>query len=103
MLKRGRVWVAAVCFVLISLVFCDFTGTLSVRFAALAKIQLIPAILAGSGLTVIALAAAAILFGRLYCSTVCPLGVFQDIVSHFASRRKKNRFGPRRGKTSPPR
>ena len=32
--------------------------------------------------------------GRVYCSVICPLGVFQDIVSYLSSRRKgkKKRF-----------
>jgi polyferredoxin len=35
-----------------------------------------------------------LLFGRIYCSVVCPLGVFQDGVSNISGRRKgkKNRF-----------
>ena len=32
------------------------------------------------------------IFGRIYCSVVCPLGVFQDIISWMAGKRKKNRF-----------
>ena len=31
-------------------------------------------------------------FGRVYCSVVCPLGVFQDIISWVSGRVKKNRF-----------
>ena len=33
-----------------------------------------------------------LLFGRVYCSVICPLGVFQDVVSWIAGKRKKNRF-----------
>ena len=35
-----------------------------------------------------------LLLGRVYCSVICPLGVFQDIVSKVSSlrRRKKHRF-----------
>ena len=33
-----------------------------------------------------------ILLGRVYCSIICPLGVFQDVVSNVSSRIKKNRF-----------
>ena len=32
------------------------------------------------------------LFGRIYCSVICPLGVFQDIVSWISGKQKKNRF-----------
>ena len=33
-----------------------------------------------------------ILFGRIYCSVICPLGVFQDAISWVSGKRKKNRF-----------
>lgn len=37
-----------------------------------------------------------LLFGRIYCSTICPLGVFQDVLSwksrFFRKKKKKNRF-----------
>lgn len=33
-----------------------------------------------------------LVFGRIYCSVICPLGVFQDIVSWLSAKRKKNRF-----------
>ena len=33
-----------------------------------------------------------LLFGRIYCSVICPLGVFQDVVSWIGGRRKKRRY-----------
>ena len=33
-----------------------------------------------------------ILFGRIYCSSVCPLGTLQDIVSRFALFLNKNKY-----------
>lgn len=30
--------------------------------------------------------------GRVYCSVICPLGVFQDIISWVSGKVKKNRF-----------
>ena len=80
------------CFVLITLLFLDFTGTLHAWFGWLAKIQFLPAILAMNVGVVLFLVVATLLFGRLYCSVICPLGVMQDIFSHFAGKRKKNRF-----------
>jgi len=47
--------------------------------------QLIPAILAGSATVVIILLLLTLLFGRVYCSTLCPLGVYQDIVRRTAN------------------
>ena len=41
------------------------------------KIQLLPAFGAGSIVVLLAIAASVALFGRIYCSVVCPLGVLQ--------------------------
>ena len=46
----------------------------------LTRFQLIPAIMAGAALELLAIAVSVALFGRLYCSVVCPLGIAQDIV-----------------------
>ncbi len=41
------------------------------------KIQLVPAIGADSVIVLIAIAASVALFGRLYCTVICPLGILQ--------------------------
>ena len=41
---------------------------------------------------VVGLVILTLLLGRVYCSVICPLGVLQDIISWFASKRKKYRF-----------
>lgn len=46
----------------------------------LTRFQLIPAIMAGAALELLAIAVSVALFGRLYCSVVCPLGIAQDVV-----------------------
>ena len=33
-----------------------------------------------------------LLFGRIYCSVICPLGVMQDLFSWFGRKAKKNRY-----------
>ena len=94
MLRKVRITVAAVFFILITLLFLDFTGALHTWFGWMAKIQLLPAVLALNLAVIICLAVLTLLFGRVYCSVICPLGVFQDIVSWLSGRRKgkKNRF-----------
>ncbi len=92
MLRKIRIIAAALCFTLITLLFLDFTGTIHAWFGWLAKIQFLPAVLALNVGVVIALVVLTFLFGRIYCSVICPLGVMQDIISWFAGRRKKNRF-----------
>ncbi len=92
MLRRLRVTLAAVFFTLITLLFLDYTGTLHTWLGWLAKIQFLPALLALNVGVVVALVLLTLVFGRIYCSVVCPLGVMQDVVSWISGRRKKRKF-----------
>ncbi len=94
MLKKIRITFGVLFFTLITLLFLDFTGTLHLWFGWLAKIQLVPAVLAVNAGVVAGLVILTLLFGRIYCSVICPLGVFQDGISRLAGKRKgkKNRF-----------
>lgn len=74
----------------ITLLFLDFTGTLHAYLGWTAKVQLIPAVLAMNFIVVALMAVATLLFGRIYCSVVCPLGITQDLLAHL--NRKKNRY-----------
>lgn len=91
-LKTIRITLAGVVFTLITLLFLDITGTLHPWLAWLAKIQLIPAILATNLIVIAALAVITLLFGRIYCSVICPLGIMQDIITWIGGKWKKNRF-----------
>lgn len=91
MLKKIRVTLGVVFFAAITLMFLDFTGTLHLWFGWLAKIQFLPAVLALNFVTVAALLVVTLLFGRIYCSVICPLGVFQDGVFHLSIGRKKKK------------
>ena len=90
MLRKIRTILAAVFFVLITLLFLDFTGTLHHWLSWMAKIQFLPAVMALNVVVVVALIALTLVFGRIYCSIICPLGVFQDILARL--RRKKNKY-----------
>ena len=90
MLRRIRIVLATLMMVFITLLFLDFTGTLHHWFGWLAKIQLLPAVLAMNFVVVAVLVLLTLAFGRIYCSVVCPLGIMQDVISWI--RRKKNRF-----------
>ena len=91
MLRKIRTILAGVFFVLITLLFLDFTGTLHHWLGWMAKIQFLPAVMALNVVVVIVLIALTLVFGRIYCSVICPLGVFQDLLARF--RRKKNKYG----------
>lgn len=76
----------------ITLLFLDFTGTVHAWLGWMAKIQFLPALLALNAAVVAGLVAMTLLFGRVYCSVICPLGVMQDGVSWLSGRRKKKKY-----------
>lgn len=92
MLKRIRQIFASIFIVCITLLFLDFTGTVHMWLGWMARIQFLPAVLAVNVAIILFLIILTLLFGRIYCSIVCPLGVFQDIISWINGRRKKMRF-----------
>lgn len=93
MLRKIRIVLAAVFWTCITLLFLDFTGTLHAWLGWMARIQFLPALLALNFGTIIGLIVLTLLFGRVYCSVICPLGVFQDIISWVHGKtKKKNRF-----------
>lgn len=95
MLKRIRITLSVILFSLITLYFLDFREFLPDRISFLAEIQLIPALLAVNIVILISLAVLTLLFGRVYCSSICPMGVYQDIVAWFSkklNRKKKYRY-----------
>ncbi len=87
-----RVTLALLFFIPTTLLFLDFTGTIHAWAGWMAHVQLLPALLAVNVGIVAALVVLTLIFGRLYCSTICPLGVFQDGVAHVAGLRRKNRY-----------
>ena len=92
MLKKTRRTLAVLCFLAVTLLFLDFTGTLHHWFGWMAKIQFLPAVLALNVVIIAVLVLLTLIFGRIYCSVICPLGVMQDLISWIHGKRKKNRF-----------
>ena len=76
----------------ITLLFLDFTGTVHAWLGWMAKIQFLPALLALNAAVIVGMVAMTLLFGRVYCSVICPLGVMQDGVSWLSGRRKKKKY-----------
>ena len=92
MLRKIRLTLAILFFVLTTLLFLDFTGTVHAWFGWMAKIQFLPALLALNVGVVVFLVLLTLVFGRIYCSVICPLGVLQDVVAWMGKKRKKNRY-----------
>ena len=94
--RRIRIAVAAIVFILICLAFAG----LMPQATALLKIQAAPSLMktiaafsTGALATCIVILLITFLFGRFYCSVVCPLGIAQDIAA-FIFRRKGKPLPP---------
>lgn len=99
MLRKTRLIIAALFFAAVTLLFVDFSGEASSLFGWTAKLQFLPALLAMNFAVIAGIALLTIIFGRIYCSVICPLGVMQDIFSRTGNSGKKNRFSYKKGKT----
>ena len=101
-LKLGRVVISAAVFFSLTFVFLD-----PYHIVPGAVVNFLTALQAGPslmkignglypGLIVLAvIIAVTLLWGRIYCSTLCPLGTFQDMINRipqWISRRNKRRF-----------
>ena len=94
MLRKTRIALAAVFFIAITLLFLGISGELTKWFGWLPKIQFLPAVLAVNVGVILLLVVLTLVCGRIYCSVICPMGVYQDIISWLSGRRKgkKMRF-----------
>lgn len=78
-LRISRIVVAVVIFALLTALFVDFGMEIPAMAAWLAKVQFLPAAMSFAITTFVIWLIVTLIFGRIYCSTFCPLGVFQDI------------------------
>ncbi|MDR1810697.1 MAG: 4Fe-4S dicluster domain-containing protein [Prevotella sp.] len=94
MLKTIRVIISIAFFSLLTFLFMDFAGLLPNSFHVLAHLQFIPAWLAQSLGIMLFLLLLTALLGRVYCSSICPMGVFQDIAAWLSKKtaKKKKRY-----------
>lgn len=92
MLRKIRLTLALLFFIAVTLLFLDFTGTLHAWIGWTAKIQFLPALLALNAGVVLFLVMLTLAAGRVYCSVICPLGVYQDIVAWLGKKQRKNRY-----------
>ncbi|MCK9304227.1 MAG: 4Fe-4S binding protein [Bacteroidales bacterium] len=95
-LKWIRVILALLFFLLITLNFVWFANSKASLLSPVLHLQFVPALLGlftGTAVFFAFLLVITIFFGRVYCSLLCPLGVYQDIVSRIADlfKSKKQR------------
>ena len=92
MLRKIRITLAALFFLGLTLLFLDFTGTAHTWLGWMAKVQFLPAVMALNVVVIVVLIALTLVFGRIYCSVICPLGVLQDIFGWLGKKAHKNRY-----------
>ena len=94
-LRILRISIATIVFVTITCSFLNMSGGNPVSQMFL-RTQFTPALVSiftGSALAFALLVILTLLFGRVYCSFLCPLGIFQDIIiriSNFAKKKGNN-------------
>ena len=79
LLRLVRILVAIVVLAVFVGLFADFGMTIPSVAAWLVHVQFLPAAMSFAIATFVIWLIVTLVFGRIYCSTVCPLGVFQDI------------------------
>jgi ferredoxin len=98
LLKKIRVVLSIVFFIPVTIVLTDFTELIPQCFTKdILYFQFVPSVL--KFISVAALSATGFvfifmltfLFGRVYCSTICPLGFFQDVVNYIAKKIQKRK------------
>jgi ferredoxin len=104
-LKRTRVVVSVIVFLLILWLFLDpGTSTAPEWAQAILSLQFVPSVMQSvSGFSIgaagfLVIVAVTLLFGRVYCSTLCPLGTLQDGIIA-ATRRVRKKHYHRRQKS----
>ncbi len=106
-LKAVRVGISLLFLFVTSLLFLDFRRIIPQEwFSTILVLQFVPSLLKFSYLLslsvfgFVVVLVLTLLFGRVYCSTICPLGIMQDVVA-WISRRFRSRKGRRYHYASP--
>ncbi|MGE5352905.1 MAG: 4Fe-4S binding protein, partial [Acidobacteriota bacterium] len=101
-LKKVRIAVSILFFLFTAVLFLDFKSYIPITaHKYILYVQFVPSLL--KFVNVLSIASAGfifviiltLLFGRVYCSTICPLGTLQDIAIYLTRKfrkKKKNRF-----------
>ena len=99
LLKRSRILISVLVFLIATILFLDFREAIPPEYGEFFRYtQLVPAFLstrnliAGAVIALVALIVLTLLFGRLYCSYLCPLGIFQDTVSRISTFKKRKKY-----------
>ncbi|MCQ2165976.1 MAG: 4Fe-4S binding protein [Bacteroidales bacterium] len=92
-LKQARQVLACSAFILFVLLFMDWGGVFDKALGWLPRTQFYPAVIGGSIAVAILIIVLTMVFGRVYCSVLCPWGLLQDGIYRIRTAGpKKRRF-----------
>lgn len=98
-LKKIRVGVSLLFFLFFGIVYLDLSGNVSQKLSpAIVYLQFVPSLLkfvsllSISAIGFVVVIILTVLFGRVYCSSICPMGTLQDIISFIAKTINKKKF-----------
>lgn len=87
-LKLWRVIISVTFLVLLTLTILDVEFGVTALGRLLVETQLVPAILVGAAGWIVLWVLLTLSFGRIYCSTVCPMGTLQDAAAWLGVKSK---------------
>lgn len=90
-MKKIRLTLSLLILVVITLYFLDFRGFIPEDLKVFTEIQFIPALLSLNIIIIVSLLTLTLLLGRIYCSSICPMGVYQDFAAWISKRVNKNK------------
>lgn len=98
-LRIIRIVLAFISILCLSALFVNTSG--NGLFAFLASAQFVPALLSANFVLLAVIVLVTFLFGRVYCSVVCPLGIMQDFINWLTKKSGGNKAAARFGYKKP--
>ena len=93
MLRKVRIICSLTTAILLTCYLVNVADVMPAWFSVIAEIQILPLFLSSNFIVLGVMLIVAIVFGRVYCSSICPLGLYQDCVNWIAKKlNKKKRF-----------
>lgn len=91
-LRVTRIVLAVLFFLAVTLLMMGVSDVLPRYLGWTARLQFMPAVLSLNVGAFVVVVLLTVLFGRVYCSVICPLGVLQDSIAWLGRKQKKNRY-----------
>ena len=93
-LKILRAGMAVLMLTAVAVFFLDVSRSLPLELHLLMHVQIVPLILAAGLLGLTVWLIVSLLFGRIYCSVICPLGIIQDGIARVGALFGKYKYTP---------